>query len=176
LALLFTFSVLPDADLLLYKYLEHRGPTHSLIFSLLIFLPIFVVYRKKALPYFVALLSHSFIGDIYSHIAGVQLFWPLSTNWFSIADVSNLSFLSVGFELSLFAISTTVILLNKEFQRKIFQKTSKIYWLVPFGSVLGPIIIAETTSVIYFPPLLILPSIFYLIVFSMSITGLKRMG
>ena len=176
LALLFTFSVLPDADLLLYKYLEHRGPTHSLFFSLLIFLPIFVVYRKKAIPYFVALLSHSFIGDIYSHIAGVQLFWPLSTNWFSIADVSNLSFLSIGFELSLFAISTTIMLLNKEFQRKIFQETQIIYWLVPFGSVLGPIIIAETTSAIYFPPLLILPSIFYLIVFSMSIIGLKRRG
>jgi membrane-bound metal-dependent hydrolase YbcI (DUF457 family) len=173
LALLFTFSVLPDADLLLNQYITHRGPTHSLFFSLLIFFPIFAIYRKKAIPYFVALLSHSFVGDIYSHIDGVQLFWPFSTEWFSVADISNVSFLSIGFELILFAISTTIILLNKDFQKQFFQKTSKIYWIVPFGSVLGPIVISETMYAIDFPPLLLLPSIFYMIMFSISIIGLN---
>ena len=174
LALLFTVSVIPDADLLLPNILAHRGPTHSLFFSLLIFLPIFAVYHKKANPYFIALLSHSFIGDIYSNMEGIQLFWPLSSDWFALAKISNTSLLSIGFELALFAVSTVIMVVNKEFQKSFFNSTSRMYWVVPFGFVLAPLLLGGIDSIYYLPFLLIFPSIFYLALFSLSIIGSKK--
>ena len=102
LALLFTVSVLADFDLLLVNFVSHRGPTHSLFFSLLVFLPFFVLYKKKSIPYFVVFLSHSLIGDIY--LSGVQLFWPFSADWFFISNLWNRGLISVGLELSLFFV------------------------------------------------------------------------
>ena len=174
LALLFTVSVLPDADLLLPNILAHRGPTHSLFFSLLIFLPVFALYRKKAIPYFIALLSHSLIGDIYSNMEGTQLFWPLSSDWFALAKISNTSLLSIGFELALFAVSTVIMVFNKEFKQSIFKKTSRIYWLIPFGFILAPLLLGGIDSIYYLPFLLIFPSIFYLALFSLLIIGLNK--
>jgi len=139
MALIFTVSVLPDIDLLLPNFLAHRGPTHSLFFFLVVFLPIFAVYRKKAIPYFFVILSHSLIGDIYSNMEGTQLFWPFSTDWFAIAEISNKSLFSVGFELALFVVSSLIMVVTKDFPKFLFSKTSRIYWLVPFGFVLGPL-------------------------------------
>src|SRR5512136_2933903 len=62
--LLFVLSILPDVDILaehvsgLHELLPHRGPLHSVLVMLIVFIPIFAVYRKKALPYFIALISH----------------------------------------------------------------------------------------------------------------------
>ena len=58
----------------------HRGPTHSFITITVLMIPFFVVYRKQAIPYFAALLSHIFIGDFFT--GGIELFWPLSHDWF----------------------------------------------------------------------------------------------
>ena len=105
--LLFVVSILSDVDLLFVNFLIHRGPTHSLVFSLLVFLPFFMFYRKKTVPYFIAFLSHSLIGDIYSR--GIQLFWPFSTDWFFITNLSNRGLVGVGLELSLFVVCNVVI-------------------------------------------------------------------
>src|SRR4030067_1789293 len=73
---LMVLSIIPDIDLLFGLEGFHRGPTHSVITALLIFVPFFVFYRQKAIPYFLALVSHSLIGDLL--IGGnLQLFWPL---------------------------------------------------------------------------------------------------
>src|SRR4030042_300438 len=75
MTLLLTASVIPDVDLLL-RFLDHRGPTHSLITIAILITPFLIYYGKAAIPYAVALASHSMIGDI---IGGTQLLWPLST-------------------------------------------------------------------------------------------------
>jgi len=62
LPLLFLASVFPDIDILI-PGLEHRGPLHSVILFCLIFLPIFAIYKKRAAPYFVAVIQHIIIGD-----------------------------------------------------------------------------------------------------------------
>jgi membrane-bound metal-dependent hydrolase YbcI (DUF457 family) len=53
--LLLVVSILPDIDIV-YDFLTgadlHRGPTHSIIVATLAFVPFFIVYRKKAIPYF----------------------------------------------------------------------------------------------------------------------------
>ena len=174
LALIFTVSVLPDVDILLSNYLTHRGPTHSLLFSLLVFAPFFVIYRKKASPYFIVLLSHTLIGDIYGPIRGIQLFWPFSTEWITIAFISNLSLLSIGFELTLFTLSTFIIFLNRDFQKSFFQNSNRIYWLIPFGSVVGPLLFGVKNTPYNLPLLLVIPSLFYLAIFSIPMIRIKR--
>ena len=174
LALIFTFSVLPDLDILLPNYLTHRGPTHSLLFSLLAFSLFFMIYRKKAIPYFVVLISHLLIGDIYGPTRGVQLFWPFSAEWSTIAFISNLSLLSIGFELTLFTLSTVIIFVNKDFQKSFLDSENRIYWLIPFGSVLGPLIIEGINTPYNLPLLLVIPSLIYLAILSLPIIGIKR--
>ena len=174
LALIFTVSVLPDLDILFPNYLTHRGPTHSLLFSLLVFAPFFVIYRKKAFPYFFALISHSLIGDIYGPIRGIQLFWPFSTNWITFANISNLSLINISFELSLFTLSTLIIFLTKDFQKSFFHNSNRIYWLIPFGSILGPLLFGVKNTPYNLPLLLVIPSLFYLAIFSLPIMGIKR--
>ncbi len=82
LPVLFFASVLPDFDLLLYRYIPHRGPTHSVIIITFFFV-LFYIYTRNGIPYYIALLSHSLIGDLFTG-SGVQLFWPLSNKWFSV--------------------------------------------------------------------------------------------
>jgi membrane-bound metal-dependent hydrolase YbcI (DUF457 family) len=47
---LLTLSVIPDVDILFSRFIEHRGPTHSIIAALIVFAPFLAVYRKKAIP------------------------------------------------------------------------------------------------------------------------------
>ena len=53
--ILLVLSILPDSDII-YDFLTgaeiHRGPTHSIIFAAIVFIPIFIHYRKTAIPYF----------------------------------------------------------------------------------------------------------------------------
>jgi len=66
----------------------HRGPTHSIISALIVFVPFFIVYRKKAVPYFIALISHSLIADFL--IGGqIMLFWPLSQAEFGLHELGS---------------------------------------------------------------------------------------
>ena len=169
---MFTISVLPDFDLLLFRFLKHRGPSHSLLFSLLVCLPFIVIYKKKAIPYSVALISHSLVGDIFS--GGIQLFWPFSTEWFFILNLSSSAIVSVGMELALFVVCTIVMVVNKDFQRLLFNKTSRIYTLVPLGVVLGPLLLDTIGHFDNLPFLLVVPSLFYLALFSYSIIGLDH--
>ena len=55
---------------------------HSVLVMLTAFAPFFVVYQKKAVPYFLALAQHALIGDFIG--GGVQLLWPLTTQPYGI--------------------------------------------------------------------------------------------
>ncbi len=170
LALLFTISVLPDFDFLLFAVVKHREPSHSLLFSLLVCLPFFVVYRKKVFPYFVALLSHSLPGDMFS--GGIQLFWPFSANRMFISNLYDKGIFIVGLELVLFVVSAVVMVVNRDFQRLLFTETNRGYSLFSFGIVLGSLLIGTINSYQNLPLLLVVPSLFYLAIFSCSVIGL----
>jgi membrane-bound metal-dependent hydrolase YbcI (DUF457 family) len=75
-------SVIPDVDILI-PYVVHRGSTHSILMAFIIFIPIFALYNKNALPYFIATIQHSLLAD---YIAGgkVQLIWPLTQQTFGL--------------------------------------------------------------------------------------------
>jgi membrane-bound metal-dependent hydrolase YbcI (DUF457 family) len=170
LALLFTISVLPDFDFLLFTVVKHREPSHSLLFLLLVCLPFFVVYRKKVLPYFVALLSHSLLGDMFA--GGTQLFWPFSTDTISISHLYQRGTIIVSLELGLFVASAVVMTVNGDFQRLLFIESNRGYSLLAFGMVLGPLLIGTIHPYQNLPLLLVVPSLFYLAIFSYSIIGL----
>jgi hypothetical protein len=76
LPLLFLIAILPDLDYL-FPEIGRRSITHSLIVQTVITLPLLFIYGRRTLPYLLAIWSHSFID--LTNVAGVQLFWPLST-------------------------------------------------------------------------------------------------
>ena len=54
--LLLVLSIIPDMDILVGEGF-HRGPTHSVIMAIIVFLPVLYFYRRKAVPYLLALAS-----------------------------------------------------------------------------------------------------------------------
>jgi membrane-bound metal-dependent hydrolase YbcI (DUF457 family) len=154
-------SVLPDIDLFFFRFIQHRGPTHSILTALVIFIPFFAIYRKKAIPYFIALLQHGLVGD-YIGGGNVQLLWPITHNSFG-AGIDMRSPTSVSIELAMFLVATILMLLMKD-MRKFFQaRKSNLFLIIPVTTLLQAII---PTAV---PFALRLPSFFLLTIFSAAI-------
>ena len=104
-------SLLPDIDLLI-PGLQHRGPTHSIIVALIIFIPLFFIASWKAAPYFAALASHSLIGDYLT--GGAQLFWPLSLEWLEYERAMRMgSPFELYVEFALFAVMVAILILSR---------------------------------------------------------------
>ena len=165
LPLLFAASVLPDVDLLM-RFLMHRGPTHSLITITVLMIPFFVVYRKQAIPYYAALLSHILIGDFFTN--GVQLFWPLSKNLFGVLNINVTSLPNVIAELALFFITLPII--YKLGDLKTLLKSHNNNWtlIIPLGAVVGPLLTVGRGQEASLPTLLAVPSLFYVVLFGYS--------
>jgi len=100
--LLFLVAVIPDVDLFI-PILVHRGSTHSLLVSALPFIPLFFLYKRRVVPYFVALIQHPLMGD-YLAGGGVRLFWPLTGQSYGLAIPIG-SPINIAFEWVLFAVS-----------------------------------------------------------------------
>jgi membrane-bound metal-dependent hydrolase YbcI (DUF457 family) len=171
--LVLVLSIIPDIDIPIGALLNtdiHRGPTHSLIAATIVFIPIFVLYRKKAVPYFVALISHSLIGDFF--IGGrLQLLWPLSTSQFGLHElgsyyISIYSPLNVALEFTLFVIATVILAKTRDYLQFFTQKKSNLLLAIPIVTVLLPTFASFPLRV---PILLIPPHLFYLALFSTSV-------
>ena len=163
--LVMVLSVLPDIDLLVPAF--HRGPSHSVLTALMVFLPVFVLYAEKGLPYFLALTSHSLIGDFL--IGGrVQLIWPLSQYaygnnllYIRITDPAN-----IGLELILFAVATVMMFKTRDLFLFFKAKRSNLILTIPIMTVLLPTFAAYPLQV---PVLLVAPHLFYLAIFSIAV-------
>jgi membrane-bound metal-dependent hydrolase YbcI (DUF457 family) len=112
-------SILPDIDLLLGiqdpSFFMHRGVTHSFITFTLILLPFLIIYGKRALPYYVAAVSHSLIGDFFT--GGIEFFWPITQNWYGNLWLPVGSLADSITEIVLFLASVAVMLKTKDLQR-----------------------------------------------------------
>jgi membrane-bound metal-dependent hydrolase YbcI (DUF457 family) len=170
--LLLAASVLPDMDLLL-SFIQHRGPTHSIITITFLMIPFFVVYRKKAIPYFAALLSHILIGDFFT--GGIALFWPLSNNMFGALnfEVNSLPIALTELILFLFALP----LMYKLGDLKDLLKPNDKSWalIISLGSIIGPLIVLTRVVSLNqiqentLPSLLVIPSLIYICIFTYSL-------
>jgi hypothetical protein len=162
LPLLFLASVFPDIDILI-PGLQHRGPLHSVVLFCILFIPIFLLYKKRAVPYFVALIQHLLIGDYLT--GGVQLLWPVSMSMYGIG--SGLESLSnIALELVLFVISVTVMFKTKDVFSLFNPHPLNMILSIPLIAVLLPTVISYPLSV---PLVMLIPHLFYFVLFSFSI-------
>jgi len=149
---------------LLIPGLKHRGPTHSLLISLLLFTPLFVAYGAKAVPYLMALIQHALIGDFVTE--GAQLFWPLTRQVYglSVAMDSLPNFL---LEWSLFLIFLASALQTRDLHHLFQHHLSNLLLVIPLSTVLLPV-------ALYFPLYvsleLLIPHLIYIALFALSIT------
>ena len=176
--ILLVLSILPDVDII-YDFLTgsalHRGPTHSIVVALIAFFPLFIIYRKKAIPYFLALISHPLIGDFF--IGGrLQLFWPFSTTQYGLHELGSYHIgitdpVNIALELSLFVIAT--IVLYKSGDWKVFFKSNKtnLVLIIPIATVLLPSTIGYPFSspLLLTEPSLAIAHLFYLVLFTIAI-------
>lgn len=170
-------SVLPDIDLILQAVnptiFMHRGPTHSIVAITVLIISFFVLYKKQAAPYYVALLSNSLIGDLFT--GGIEMLWPLSEKWFSYLSISVESMPTIIAELLLFAVTTPIMYKTGDIKKILHPKKYKVVLIVAFGAILGPMVEMRYGSEGVLPALLLAPSIFWLIVFSYSmLLSLRR--
>lgn len=156
-------SVIPDIDIL-FPMIQHRGPTHSIIAALIVFIPFFVAYRKEAVPYFVAMIQHSLVGD---YIAGgkIQLLWPLTTRYFG-TNIEIRSPLNVTIEWISFAIAIIVMLKTRDIITFFRPQTTNLILAIPTFTVLLPTFLSYP---LYVPALLIPPHLAYMSIFSIAI-------
>jgi hypothetical protein len=160
--LLFLVSVLPDVDLLI-PGLEHRGPLHSVIIYCLLFLPAFILFKKRAVPYFVALIQHILIGDYLT--GDTQLLWPATTNWYGLGmEITSLT--NILIEWTLFLTSTATLLKTKDAWLLFRQHPSNMILAIPVLTVLLPTLLSFP---IYVSPQLVIPHLIYMALFTFSI-------
>ncbi len=157
-------SVAPDIDLLFPLFLQHRGPTHSILMAFAIFVPFFALWHTKAVPYFAALIQHSLIGD---YIAGgnVQLLWPLTGELFGMS-IGIESQTNIALEWALFLASMVIMVRMGDLRVLLQPHSSNLILSVPTFTVLLPTFFCFP---LYVPVWLILPHLIYLCVFLASI-------
>jgi membrane-bound metal-dependent hydrolase YbcI (DUF457 family) len=160
-------SIIPDIDILAGEGF-HRGPTHSIIAATLVFIPLFYIYRKNAVPYFLALISHM-IGDVI--VGGqIQLLWPIYQKDISISPplpyISITSTTNIALEFILFTAATIVMYKTADLQAFLRPHKSNLLLTIPVATVLLPTFLAYPLTV---PIALIPPHVFYLVLFTVSI-------
>jgi membrane-bound metal-dependent hydrolase YbcI (DUF457 family) len=163
-ALILTLSVIPDVDILI-PYVVHRGPTHSILMAFIIFIPIFALYHKNALPYFAALIQHSLISD---YVAGgkVQLLWPLTTQTFGL-ELSIKSPANITIEWLSFLTATLIMIKTKDVHPLLQPHNSNLILTIPTFTVLLPTLLAFPLEV---PIALIPPHIVFIALFTASLS------
>jgi membrane-bound metal-dependent hydrolase YbcI (DUF457 family) len=176
--LLMVLSILPDIDII-YDYITglqlHRGPTHSIVVATFAFIPLFIIYRKKAIPYFLALISHPLIGDFF--IGGkLQLFWPISSNQYGLhelggpfIDIFNL--INIALEVTLFAIAMLVLYRSGDWKVFFTDNKTNLVLIIPIATVLLPSTIGYpfSNSLLILAPTLAIAHIVYLVLFSIAV-------
>jgi membrane-bound metal-dependent hydrolase YbcI (DUF457 family) len=169
LPLIFLLSLLPDADLLVHGLL-HRGITHSIIVITIVFIPVFLFYRKQSIPYFIAIIQHSFPDDFITG-EGTQIFWPLTAKFFGL-EVSMESTLAIAVEVGGFLLAMMVFIVTKDLAKLLKPQVKNLLLILPAAAVLVSAVISwiNTASV----ALLIAHGIFLLIFTASVLSSIEK--
>jgi hypothetical protein len=166
-------SVLPDIDIMIEKVvpsLQHRGPAHSIVILSMLFVPFFVIYCVRSIPYFLALIQHPLFGDFIT--AGpVQLLWPLSTGYYGILmDIDSPA--NISSEWVAFVAMLIVMLRTKDLARFFRPYNSSLILVVPAFTVLLPTFLSVPLGV----PVWLLPlHLFFVVLFLVAMfIGVRR--
>lgn len=172
LPLILVLSIIPDVDIILgviFGVPLHRGPTHSLIFAFLVFMPFLIFFNKRALPYFFSLASHSVLADFF--IGGdIQLLWPLSKSDFGVSQFGFMLIqindpINIALELGLFIFALIVVMKSRDLYKFFKSDLSNLLLIIPVFTVLLPTFTSYPLPV---PNLLVVPHLLFLIIFSVS--------
>ncbi|MCL2288707.1 MAG: metal-dependent hydrolase [Candidatus Bathyarchaeota archaeon] len=175
---LMVLSILPDIDIAIETFTGlslHRGPTHSVFFTLIIFAPFLIIYGKRTVPYFLAYVSHFLIGDFF--IGGrLQLFWPLLKDNFGFFEAGFLyiniySIVNIAVEFSLLFVAIVVLAKTRDYHVFFSGSKSNLVLVIPIVTVLLPTFIGYPFSapLFVFLPLIGLAHLFFLTLFGVSI-------
>jgi hypothetical protein len=140
--LLFIAAIIPDADFIFYEFIGHHTLTHSIVFWSVAYLPLFLRWRMKILPYYLATLSH-ILGDILLGKPPVFYgLWDQSLGPAYDYAVTNLSRAQFMLARSLLDFSTVVLFLvahKRDSQSNMFQSNRDAYVSLP---ILGFLVIS----------------------------------
>lgn len=171
-------ALIADIDLL-FPGVEHRGPSHSLILLAIAAIPIILVAKKRGIPYLVAFASHALLGDYLtspSSSMGVQLLYPLSSNWFS-AGSEAFHAVYIYVELVLFAALLLLLLATKEIKTFVQPHLSNLLLAIPILTAFLPVFARFPIPV---PRALIIPHLILLVLlavpFFVEIINLLQLG
>ena len=158
-----TLSVIPDTDIFI-PFLEHRGPTHSLVLALLAFAPVLAINGKRAAPYLLALVQHSVVGD-YLIGGQTQLLWPMATPSYGLGLCIH-SLTNTILEWVLFSASMAILLKTKDVATLFQPHNSNLVLSIPTFTVLLPTFFSYPLEV---PTWLIPPHLVYMAIFAASL-------
>ena len=161
LPMIFFLSLIPDVDLLI-PGLVHRGATHSIIVLTLVFIPIFLFYRKTGIPYFVAITQHALVGDFF--MGGIQMFWPLASNWYGWG-IDVLSFTNISMEWASFLLAMIVLTKTNDLRLLFKSQRSNLLLTIPSGAIFVSSFISMSERA---PIGLLIPHLIFLTVFTFS--------
>lgn len=162
LPLLFAVSLIPDVDLLI-PVLLHRGPSHSIIVLTIAFAPILLFYRKRGIAYYAAIVQHVVVGDFPTG-SGVQMFWPLTSNWYGLG-LRMTSLTIVLAEWASFILAITVLAQTKDIHQLLKPKRSNLLLAVPSGAIFLSSIVGMSPPA---PIGLLIPHLAFLLIFAFS--------
>ncbi len=165
LPLLLAVSVIPDVDLLFRGFMQHRGLTHSIIVIGVLVVPFIFRYRKAVLPYLAALLSHVFIGDLFT--GGAEFLWPISRIDYGQGIAVNSLPISI-IELSLFVISLVLMYKLNDLQTLFKPSNRNFLLIVCSGATIGPLFWFSQYNPESISVLLIIPSLIWLTIYAYS--------
>jgi len=129
-------------------------------------IPFLIRYRKQVIPYYIALLSHSLIGDLFT--GGFEMLWPISQRWFSVIGIDVRSLTSISLEIILLFISLVIMLKTKDLQTFFKPNNHNMFLFIAFGATLGPMLDLSQSFEGSLPAQLIIPSLFWIAIFSYS--------
>lgn len=161
----FALSILPDLDIVL-PFFSHRGATHSFFSALFIFTPFFILNFRRAIPYFLASIQHSMLGDFLTG-GKIQLLWPFTTEYYGF-EGGITSNANIVVEWIAFLISV-IVLVKKEDVKNFFRsEVSNLVLVIPLSTLLIPTFLNFPLSV---PQSLAIPHLILIIIFSVSIVN-----
>jgi hypothetical protein len=126
-------SILPDLDAFLVGYgVAHHSFFHSILFWVALFLPVFIIFRWKAAPYFVAVLQHFAFGDLL--VGEVMLFWPFDLSYFG--NISTLfSLFDVVLEIAGLVLMFSILYFSKDLKSYFSGSLNSVWVFLPLAAL-----------------------------------------
>jgi len=124
----------------------------------------FVLFGRRAAPYFIAMVQHAIIGD-YLTSEGIQLLLPVTLDWYGIG-IKLTSPTNILLEWVFFLASLAMMIKAKDALNLFQRHPSNLLLSIPAFAVLLPEMFSFPFSV---PVELIIPHLTYLVLFIFSI-------